>query len=137
MVERTRVVTIREDPLDRLAQLVTQARQAMRDERGKAMSKPKAAQAAGLSRQTLDNVEAGVRASDLTYAQLEQFLGWVPGSILRYVKDNGPEPGPAPEVTVEQQATDTGQSLTARFGELSAEEQALVDAMIETLRRRH
>jgi len=137
MADRIRVVTIREDPLDRLAQLVTQARQAMRDDRGKAMSKPKAAQAAGLSRQTLDNVEAGQRASDLTYAQLEQFLGWAPGSILRYVRDNGPEPGPAPEVVVEQQGTETGQSLTARFGELSADEQALVDAMIETLRRRH
>ena len=137
MADRIRVVTIREDPLDRLAQLVTQARQAMRDDRGKAMSKPKAAQAAGLSRHTLDNVEAGQRASDLTYAQLEQFLGWAPGSVLRYVRDNGPEPGPASEVVVEQQGTETGQSLTARFGELSADEQALVDAMIETLRKRH
>src|SRR5690348_7448006 len=103
MADRIRFVTIREDPLDRLAQLVTEARQSMRDERGKALSKPKAAQAAGLSRQTLDNIEAGQRAADLSYAQVEQFLGWIPGSILRYLKENGPEPRRA-DVTVEERA---------------------------------
>ena len=70
------------------------------------------------------------------WADVERLFKWPSGSIRRYVEDNGPEPA-AEEVVVEQQPTDTGQSLTARFGELSAEDQALVDAMIETLRKRH
>jgi len=136
MSDRLRTVTIRETPLQGLARLVAAARLSKTDERGKPLTKPKAAAAIGISRQTLDYVEtAKKRAADVTYVQLEQFFGWVPGSIARYLDDDGPEPGP--EVVVEQQETETGQSLTARFGELSADEQALVDAMIETLRRRH
>jgi len=138
MSDKLRTVTIRETPLQGLARLVAAARLSKTDERGKPLTKPKAAAAIGISRQTLDYIEtAKKRAADVTYVQIEQFFGWVPGSVHRYLDDDGPEPGPAPEVTVEQQATDAGQSLTARFGQLSAEEQALVDAMIETLRRRH
>ena len=133
----------RMEPIERLAELVIESRN------GRGLSVVKAVESARaldaeetgeprISRSTWEKVERGQTVQDAKYASIERLFQWPAGSTLRYLFRNGPEPRTvAPEVTVEQQPTDTGQSLTARFGQLSAEEQALVDAMIETLRRRH
>ena len=132
---------IRENPLARVAELVHNERVS----RGMSFYaacdaaralRPTDAVGPGISKSTWENVERGRNVRANAWADIERVFKWPSGSIRRYVEDNGPEPAPE-EVVVEQQPTDTGQSLTARFGELSAEDQALVDAMIETLRKRH
>ena len=135
---RVRVVMIRETPLEGLARLVTHARQSKRDNRGKPLSKPKAAQAIGLSRQTLDNVERGLRAADLTYAQLEQFFEWPAGSILNFLDHDGPDPAPASEQpVVEERQTDAGRAFIARVGPLSDAEAAVLESVLDGLRKRN
>jgi len=138
---KIRTVTIREHPRDRIGELVHDARVSL----GMSVSaaceaarraRPDNAVGSGISKTTWERIERGMSVRPSAWADVERLFKWPSGSIRRYVEDNGPEPA-AEEVVVEQQPTDTGQSLTARFGELSADEQALVDAMIETLRRRH
>ena len=129
------------EPIERLAELVIESRNARGLSVVKAVESARAldAEETGeprISRSTWEKVERGQTVQDAKYASIERLFQWPAGSTLRYLFRNGPEPRSV-EVTVEQQPTETGQSLTARFGELSPEEQALVDAMIETLRRRH
>jgi len=129
------------EPIERLAELVIESRNARGLSVVKAVESARAldAEETGeprISRSTWEKVERGQTVQDAKYASIERLFQWPAGSTLRYLFRNGPEPRSV-EVTVEQQETTTGQSLTARFGELSADEQALVDAMIETLRRRH
>ena len=99
-------MTIREDPLKRLGALVSAARKAVRGEKGKPLNRSVAALQMGLSRQILINIEDGkpllsstaeapCSASPESYVVIEEFFDWEPGSIARYLRENGPEPGPA------------------------------------------
>jgi len=139
---KIRNVTIREHPRDRIGELVHDARVSL----GMSVSaaceaarraRPDNAVGSGISKTTWERIERGMAVRPSAWADVERLFKWPSGSVRRYVEDNGPEPAVQEEVVVEQQQTDTGQSLTARFGQLTAEEQALVDQMIETLRRRH
>lgn len=61
-------------PAERLAALVRQRRVELN------MHKIDAARAAGITITTYMKVEAGESVRDVTYAKIEQALGWVPGS---------------------------------------------------------
>jgi len=142
MADRMTTVKIHEGRLARVAELVYDARISRFPSVSAAVdaaraARPEDAVGPGISKSTWENVEKGIAVRGDKWADIERLFRWPHGSIRRYVDDGLVEPAPQEEVTVEQQPTDTGQSLTARFGQLSADEQALVDAMIETLRRRH
>jgi hypothetical protein len=79
----------------RLAELVQARRRALH------LSKNGARVAAEVSRGAWSNVEDGASAAETTYVRVEELLGWEPGSIIRYLKHDGPEPTlAAPEASV-------------------------------------
>lgn len=122
-------MTIREDPLQRLASLVTQARLATIVSK-KPMSKPKATTAIGFgSRDTLDRVEGGLRALPVTYAMIEQFFGWEAGSIIDYLDHNGVEPHKAVPVGPPEEK----QTVAPGYADLTSEQQRMVDAVIRAI----
>lgn len=122
MTGRIRTVMIREDPLKRLGALVSSARRAVRDEKGRSLNRSAAALQVPISRQVLINIEDGKplpsstdeeprSATDEIYAVIEVFFGWSPGSIVRYLRENGPEPKRA-EVRREDLLDLGGESLS-------------------------
>jgi len=128
---RIRQVTVREDALRRLGELVKMARLATIVD-GRPLSQPAATLAIGFgSRDTLDGIENGLRVLPVSYAMIEQFFGWVPGSILDYLDRNGPEPQKP-----EPSGRDETQTIVSKLGDLSADDQAEVDKFVQYLKSR-
>jgi hypothetical protein len=131
MAGRIKQVTVTEDPIRRLGELVTMARLATIVE-GRPLSNPTARLAIGFgSRDTLDRIENGLRALPVDYAMIEQFFGWVPGSILDFLDHNGPEPQKPG-----RGGRDETQTIVSKLGDLSADDQAEVDKFIQHLKSR-
>ena len=139
MTGRIRKVTIREHPLARVAELVHDERVS----RGMSFNaacdaaralRPADAVGPGISKSTWQNVEAGRNVRHVAWADIERLFGWAPGSIRRYVEDNGPEPSTPqpPEVTNDTSASGV-QTLVATYEKLTPSEQAIVDALVAGL----
>ena len=130
MNDRIRQVTIREDPLTRLGALLTEARLAKKDPRGKPLTVSGMAKLQPLSRQPLADAEHGTKEmSPGTYRLLEDFHGWPAGSILRYLHENGPEPT-APELAG---APSEVRVIAPGYELLSEEKRRVVDDVIRSM----
>lgn len=105
--------------------------------RGRPYSKKGAVEDSGIgSRDTWDKVEMKyVRVSDRTYAMIETFFGWEPGSILRYLDDDGREPGPPLDVSDIGGRPRHTLSVDYEGNELSVEDRAQVEAIVRRLAR--
>jgi hypothetical protein len=131
MAGRIRQVTVLEDRLRRLGELVTWARLAMIVDGGP-LSNTKTTLASEFgSRDTVHRVETGLPVLPVSYAMIEQFFGWIPGSILDYLDHNGSEPQQPEPGDVE--AT---QTIVSKLGDLSASDQAEVDKFVQYLKSR-
>lgn len=138
MAAKMRRVTVRVDPLQRLGELVEAARLSWTDPRtGKPYDlKPFARDVAHISRQAWINIETGATKSRATtYRRVEDVFGWETGSILRYLDDDGPEPGPPLVVSDIGGKPHHTLSVDYEGRELSAEDQAQVEALVRRLAR--
>ena len=142
--ERLRDVTIREHPRDRIGELVHDARVSL----GMSVSaaceaarrvRPDQAVGPGISKTTWERIEKGMSVRPSAWADVERLFDWPPGSIRRYVEDNGPEPAkPAQEApVVEERQTDAGRAFIARVGPLSDAEAAVLESVLDGLRKRN
>lgn len=135
MADKIRRVTMRVDPYERLGELVAAARLCTPSPKGGVLAQTAASESAGMNRNTWGRVERDhERASDRTYAQMETFLGWEAGSILRYLDKGGPEPGPAPAVE-EIDTGGQGQTFTAVYEALSEESKAALEEVARKMLR--
>ena len=141
--ERLRDVTIREHPRDRIGELVHDARVSL----GMSVSaaceaarraRPDQAVGPGISKTTWERIEKGMSVRPSAWADVERLFDWPLGSIRRYVEDNGPEPAkPADTPVVEERPTDAGRAFIARVGPLSEAEAAVLESVLDGLRKRN
>lgn len=123
--------------LERLAELVTQAQRDRRNERGLPLTDEEARIGIGISRETLKKMKAppptdppsdqGIGCEDRLYRPVEDFFHWLPGSILKYLDHDGPEPEeiPEPQPGYEQ--------LGELMVKLPEEKRRVVDGIIHSL----
>lgn len=139
MADKIRRVTMRVDPLHRLGELVEAARLAWIDPRTRKPYdlKPFIEREAHISRQTWTNIEEGtIRSRPSTYRRVETIFGWEEGSIERYLDDNGPEPGPAREVSeVGRSAERHTISVDYEGSELSDKDRQRIEELVRRLAR--
>jgi len=143
--ERLRDVTIREHPRDRIGELVHDARVSL----GMSVSaaceaarraRPDQAVGPGISKTTWERLERGMSVRPSAWADVERLFGWPLGSIRRYVEDNGPEPAASASSeapVVEERQTDAGRAFIARVGPLSPDEAAVLESVLDGLRKRN
>lgn len=83
------------------------------------------ARTAGLSKRTIESIEAGSRPSPATIGKLETALGWRPDSYERIVE--GMEPQPVQDAELER--------LRQMWEQLTDEQRAFIIALAQTLIR--